>query len=341
MAVRLAIALLVACSQGQSALAAYLSASQMQKVMGLGINLGNRLDLANNKKVKDVDEAWFDAYKAANFTNVRIPVHWDKHVSTTAPYTVETELLDEVEKIIDYVLNRGMVAIVNTHHETWIDSAAAGVFERKLPRLEAVWTQLAERFAQKDEKLLFEIFNEAHLITSDQLNEMNSACLKIIRKSNPTRIVMLQGLKFGNPSWIIGNGTELSIPDDKQLMLEVHNYDPFVYAGGDPTVFTWGSSADRAALSKWVEELDAWSTKKELPIYYGEFATTTAQSEKTGMLEWYKAHYEAITSHGWAASVWNDGNEHLIFNYETGAWTTDVLTALGRTIPSSSRSILV
>jgi len=313
----------------------------MQKVMGMGINLGNRLDLANNKKVKEVDEAWFDAYQKANFTNVRIPVHWDKHVSKTAPYSVDSDLLDEVEKIVDYVLKRGMVAVVNTHHETWIDSKAPGVFERKLPRLEALWTQIAEKFAKKDEKLLFEIFNEAHLITSSQLNEMNSACLKIIRESNPTRVVMLQGLKFGNPSWIIANGTELTIPDDKQLMLEIHNYDPFPYAGGNPSVFSWGSSADHALLSKWVEEVDAWSKKKGLPIYYGEFATSTSQTEKTGQLAWYAAHYGAIQSHGWAASVWNDGNKHLLFNYDTGAWTTDILTALGRVIPSSSKSILV
>jgi len=264
-----------------------------------------------------------------------------KHVSKTSPYTVDSDLLDTVEKLIDYVLKLGMVAIVNTHHETWIDSAAPGVFERKLPRLEAIWTQISKRFAGKSEKLLFEIFNEAHLISSDQLNEMNAACLKVIRESNPTRIVLIQGLKFGNPSWIIANGTKLAIPNDKQLMLEVHNYDPFNYAGGNPTVFSWGSSSDRAALSKWVEDLDAWSKEKGLPIYYGEFATTTSQTTATGMLDWYSAHYEAIVSHGWAASVWNDGNKHLIFDYNSGAWKTDILQALGRTVPSYSLPLLV
>lgn len=325
--------LLLGCMLCAQTSAAPLTPLEMQKVMGFGINLGNRLDLQNNKKPKDVEESWFDAFQKAKFSNVRIPVHWDKHVSKTAPYTIDSDFLDTVEKIVDYVLKRGMVAILNTHHETWIDSAAVGVFDRKLPRLEAIWTQVARRFANKDEKLLFEIFNEAHLITSDQLNEMNNACLKIIRKSNPTRIVLLQGLKFGNPSWIIANGSSLDIPDDKQLMLEVHNYDPFNYAGSNPTVFSWGSSSDRATLNKWVSALDAWSKQKDLPIYYGEFATTTAQTKATGMLDWYSAHYEAISSHGWAASVWNDGNKHLLFDYSSGDWTVDILQALGRTIP--------
>merc|ERR1719326_1702106 len=109
----LALLSLASCASATSA----LTPLQMQKVMGFGINLGNRLDLANNKKVKDVDESWFDAFKKANFTNVRIPVHWDKHVGKTAPYTIEPDLLDTVEKLVDFVLKRGMVAIVNTHHE--------------------------------------------------------------------------------------------------------------------------------------------------------------------------------------------------------------------------------
>jgi endoglucanase len=318
-----------------------LTPIQMQKVMGLGINLGNRLDLENNKKLKDIEESWFDGFKQANFTNVRIPVHWDKYISKTAPYTVDPDFLKTVEKIVNYALTRDMVAILNTHHEKWIDSAAVGVFERKLPRLEALWKQISQHFSGKSEKLLFEIFNEAHLITPDQLNRMNAACLNIIRESNPTRIVLLQGLKFGNPSWIISNGSSLVIPDDKQLMLEVHNYDPFDYAGGNLTVFSWGSSTDRAALQKWVTELDAWSKRKGLPIYYGEFGTTTAQTKATGMLAWYAAHYEAISANGWAASVWNDGNKHLLFDYDSGVWTTDILKALDRNVPSRMQHVLV
>ena len=94
---------------------------------------------------------------------------------------------------------------------------------------------------------------------------MNAAILPIIRNTNPTRIVLLMGLKvrilvaqsaafeaafcvypvslgcdllqFGNPSWITANPNGLVFPkNDTQLMLEIHNYDPFTYAGAQPTV---------------------------------------------------------------------------------------------------------
>ena len=45
-----------------------------------------------------------------------------------------------------------------------------------------------------------------------------------------------------NPSWIVTNPDALHFPtNDTQLMLEIHSYDPYDYAGGkNPTVHSWG-----------------------------------------------------------------------------------------------------
>ena len=50
-------------------------------------------------------------------------------------------------------------------------------------------------------------------------------------------------------------------------MLEIHNYDPWKYAGANPTVTSWGSQQDRADLQSWVDEIDAWAKSKGLKIY--------------------------------------------------------------------------
>jgi len=299
----------------------------------MGINLGNRLDLWLQDP-REVKEEFFDEFQKRNFTNVRIPVCWHMQTSETAPYTINEAYLSSVEQMVDWSLERGMVTVLNAHHEKWLDQSSA--FAAGLPRLEAIWTQIATRFKSRSQFLLFEIFNEAHLMSADQLNTMNAAILPIIRESNPTRIVFLQGLKFGNPSWIMANPSSLVIPDDPQIMLEIHNYDPFKYAGGNPTKFSWGSDSDRQALSAWMSDIDSWSKQKNLPIYYGEFGITSTQTASTGRDEWLKAHYEGITSRGWAASVWNDGGGHLIFDYNDNSWfDDDILRDLGRVAPSA------
>ena len=46
------------------------------------------------------------------------------------------------------------------------------------------------------ETLLFEVFNEPHVMSVDQLNVMNAAVHPIIRASNPNRIVLLGGVSL-------------------------------------------------------------------------------------------------------------------------------------------------
>lgn len=311
--------------------------AEMQKRMGVGINLGNRVDLWEQSP-KEVKESFFDEFHAKNFTNVRIPVCWHMKTATTPPYAIDEEYISSIEQYVDWSLARGMVTVLNTHHEKWLDDPSKGDFATGLPRLEAMWTQIATRFKSKSQFLLFEIFNEAHLMSADNLNTMNTAVLPIIRETNPTRIVLLSGLKFGNPSWIVANPTTLKIPDDPQIMLEIHNYDPFKYAGSNPTQHSWGSTSDRKALSGWMDQIDAWSKQNKLPIYYGEFGITNTQTAATGRDDWLKAHYDGITSRGWAASVWNDGGGHLIFNYKDNTWVDDILRDLGKDAPPAPPS---
>jgi len=309
----------------------------MQQKMGFGINLGNRLDLWAQKP-KDVEEVYFDNFKQKGFNNVRIPVCWHMHTGESAPYAIDKAFLDAVEQYVDWSLQRGMVTVLNTHHEKWLDDPKK--FEAGLPRLQAIWTQIAERFASKDQTLLFEMFNEPHLMSTNQLNKMYAAILPIIRKTNPTRMVLFMGLKFGNPSWIAQNPSGLTVPDDdKYMMLEIHNYDPFKYAGANPSIHSWGSASDRQTLTHWMDGIDEWAKQKNLPIYYGEFGMTNAQTAATGRDDWFKAHYAEITKRGWAASVWNDGGGHLIFDYHSLAWNNDILQDLGRnSTPSPSPS---
>jgi hypothetical protein len=79
--------------------------------------------------------------------------------------------------------------------------------------------------------------------------------------------VLINGLKFGNPSWILSNPDALTIPSDTQLMLEIHNYDPYFYAQQiPPSVAKWGSAADIAALNSWM--VRCWKPYKAQPEVY-------------------------------------------------------------------------
>jgi len=88
----------------------------------------------------------------------------------------------------------------------------------------------------------------------------------------------------------------------------------------DPSVRSWGSEEDLAALDDWGKKIEAWSQAKSLQVYYGEFGVTAAQTAGTGRDKWYKAHAALIAGKGWGGSVWSDGGGHMIYDYNNETW---------------------
>lgn len=236
--------------------------------------------------------------------------------------------MKRVETVLGWSLARGFITLVNVHHDDWLDNQTD--FDTMLPRFEAIWEQVSARFQAWDQGLVFECFNEAHMMTVAQLNEMNAACVRIIRKTNPTRIIHIGGLQWNNPTWITKNPTALEIPPDSQLMLHAHYYDPWSYTSSNPTQKTWGSASDRAALVEWTDAIQAWSKQNDLPVFYGEFGVTHDQDASTGRNDWYAAHYQAIVKHGWGASIWDDCGKFKVYDRKIGTWDIGVLEALAR-----------
>ena len=112
------------------------SPADMIRRMGMGINLGNTLEAPHEGAwAPPARESFFDEFKAAGFTNVRVPVRWDMHTSRVAPYTIDGPFLDRVEQVLNWSISRGMVTIVNSHHDDWLDNQT--MFSQGLPRFEA------------------------------------------------------------------------------------------------------------------------------------------------------------------------------------------------------------
>ena len=304
-----------------------LTPVQMQRKMGIGINLGNTLEAPmEGMWAPKAKEQLFAQFRQKNFSCVRIPIRWERHMLDKLPYTVNQTFFRRVHEVVDWSLSRDLVTIINTHHDTWFEKE----FPESLPRFKSLWEQIANEFASKNELLLFEIYNEPHIFTANDLNQMNSEILPIIRQSNPTRIVIFGGLSWMTPGWIFKNPDTIQFPsNDTQIMLEVHNYDPWGYAGGKkPTIHDWGSDNDISTLNNWMHHISVWSKAKNVPIFYGEFGCTKEQEK--GRYYWYAQHTADIQHYGFAAAVWADHHEFAMINRTTFTWDMKMLNALGK-----------
>jgi aryl-phospho-beta-D-glucosidase BglC (GH1 family) len=298
------------------------SVHEVNAAMGRGINLGNTLEPPteggwNNDPVQ---EYYFDDYKAAGFTCVRVPIRWDNYTSKTAPYTVTKAWMDRIEQVIDWGLERDLYIVMNTHHDDWIKTGYD--LQSNRDRFDSIWSQIAVRFQHKSEKLLFEMINEPHGLTLANVNEINARVLSIIRKTNPTRIVLFSGHMWSNSAELMA----ADIPDDPYLIGYFHSYDPWSFAG--EANGTWGTAADRSSLKNKFAQVKAWSEKNNIPVTLNEFGAisqfrtggTTRLNDYNSRMRHYAAYVEEALNHNFSFNAWDDGGDFRIYQRAQRNW---------------------
>ena len=142
-----------------------LTAAQAASAMGKGVNIGQTFESTQNERTLAAVSAKIDAYYAKGFRNVRIPITWTEPVggdrlvgsATVGDVNRSHARLAVINQVVDYALAKpGLYVIINAHHETGLKTnSRAAVLER-------LWADIADIFAAKDHRLLFELLNEPH-----------------------------------------------------------------------------------------------------------------------------------------------------------------------------------
>lgn len=335
--------------------------------MGIGWNLGNHFDAYNDGIASET--AWgnpkatqetFNKVKAAGFSTVRIPVTWLGKVGGSPNYKISEAWLDRVAEVVGYAENAGLVAIVNIHHDGadsqhWLDIAGAAkddaVHQRVLAQVTAMWKQIAEKFKDKGDFLIFEAFNEIHdgkwgwgANRTDGgkqykcLNEWNQAFVDAVRATggcNATRILAV-------PAYCTNVDIAISsfvMPKDsakERIMMSVHCYDPYDYTL-PATYSEWGHTADpskkvsgnnETELEKVFEKIRKNFISKGIPVYLGEFGCVNRATEREQKFQQYYLKYYAKLSrkYGVPAILWDNGakghgnEKHAFIDHGTGEY---------------------
>ena len=233
------------------------TAKEVQANMGMGFNIGNSMEVPNNPTLWGnpyPTQALLDSVKAAGFSTVRIPCAWDSH----APGGKITDSwLDSVKTVVDYAMRAGLYTILNIHHEGeggWFQSNIGTSVDNNIDtKMKNYWTQIANKFKDYNERLIFAGANEPgpninswtsqHVSTLMHYYQTFIDAVRATGGNNATRTLIIQGLNTDIDK-SVANAPVSTFPKDKisgYLMFEVHYYDPYQY-----TLMTsqqdWGAS---------------------------------------------------------------------------------------------------
>lgn len=305
-----------------------MSAAEIVKDMKIGWNLGNTLDCYNvTWEVSDFETAWgnprttkamIDAVKKEGFNAVRIPVSWNEHMNGNK---IDGDWLNRVNEVVDYVIDNDMYAIVNVHHDdyTWLNPSKADEAAVKA-KLVSIWEQLSERFRNYDQHLLFEGMNEPRIIggqdewtggTAEErevINHLFQAFVDTVRKSggnNSSRALIITSHAASIEADAVN---DIVVPDDDRIIVSIHYYSPWDFAGGENGKSDWGSDSEKKELDKGFDFLKSKFIDKGVPVIIGEFGATNKNNDsvRASYMEYY---VKSAKSRGITCFIWDNGTK--------------------------------
>lgn len=305
-----------------------MSAAEIVKDMKIGWNLGNTLDCYNvTWEVSDFETAWgnprttkamIDTVKKAGFNAVRIPVSWNEHMNGNK---IDGDWLNRVNEVVDYVIDNDMYAIINVHHDdyTWLNPSKADEAAVKA-KLVSIWEQLSDRFKDYDQHLLFEGMNEPRIIggqdewtggTAEErevINHLFQAFVDTVRKSggnNSSRALIITSHAASIEADAVN---DIVVPDDDRIIVSIHYYSPWDFAGGENGKSDWGSDSEKKDLDKGFDFLKSKFIDKGVPVIIGEFGATNKNNDsvRASYMEYY---VKSAKSRGITCFIWDNGTK--------------------------------
>lgn len=333
--------------------------------LGLGWNLGNQLDAHNNGIAEETawgnqptTQALFDQLASTGFTSVRIPVTWLGHIGEAPNYTIDAEYLNRVADVVGYAESAGLNAIINIHHDGadsnyWMnikDAAKDETLNTSIKeQITAIWTQIANKFKDKGNFLVFESMNEIHdggwgwgenLTDGGKqyavLNEWNQVFVDAVRATGGNNTNRYLGV----PGYVTNIDLTVEhfvLPKDivnNRLMVAVHFYSPNEFTLNDE-YSEWGHTGDSSKKPNWGDEeylksqLNSMKIKfidNGIPAYIGEIGCVHRNNERSEAFRLYYLEYlcKAAKEYGMAPFYWDNGSASAgkecsgLFNHATG-----------------------
>lgn len=325
-------------SEGLHCQAVSVETCAMAGKLGRGINLGNMLDAPREG---DWGYWLLPEYLdklAPLFTTVRIPVRWSNHAAVTEDATLDERFVGRVDKVIDSYLAKGMYVILDLHHynqlfgDALMPNESAVAPEVLETRLINIWRQLAERYKDRSDKLIFELLNEPHgRLNGEPWNALLAKLLKTVRSSNPTRTVLL-----GPTEWNAAKALDkLRLPDDRHLLIAIHNYEPFNFTHQGiqylPKPFPTGTQCCNQQQQRMITDaLDlaqAWSQEHGYPLHVGEFGAYKA-ADMESRASYIRFIRDEMERRGMGWAYWEFAASFGIYDSKAGVWIEPLRRAL-------------
>lgn len=306
-----------------------LSAHDQVRQMARGVNIIGYDPFWHDDAQGNYKEEHFAKIKAAGFSTVRV-VLFTFH-ALDQQNRLDPKWLNRLDWVVATATRHGLNVIVDEHD---FDDCSKDV-AACTPKLKAVWSQLAERYRNEPNSVVFELLNEPHgQFDAATWNATFPEILAVVRKTNPERNVILGGVQWNSRNTL----KDLVLPaSDKHIIATFHYYDPFTFthqgaSWADEPIRSshgihFGKPAEIARIENDFADVKAWSEASGRPVLLGEFGAYDKGAMADRAL-WTSTVARTAEKNGFAWAYWQFSSDFVLYDFKTQRFVQPILKAL-------------
>lgn len=304
-------------------------AFEQNKRLGRGVNIIGYDPLWKDSSKARIKAKHFKLIKEAGFNNVRIVIAPFKFSTGDSAYTIKPEFFVTLDWAIKEALKNKLMAIVDFHEHNTIAKDPMG----NMPKIVAMWEQIAAHCKGYSNDVLFELCNEPNM-KPETWNTIQTEAYKVVRKSNPNRTIII-GTINGNQIKFL---PDLKLPEeDRNIIVAIHYYSPiqFTHQGAPWSVrnkdlngIEWTQSkAQEDSVKVDFDFAQQWSKQHKRPLTLGEFGAYE-KADMASRVRWTNYIARQAEVRGWSWSYWQFDSDFILYDMNRDEWVESIKQAL-------------
>jgi len=302
---------------------------------------------------------------------IRLPVQLHSMTQGEPHYTIDPLLFKFLDIAVDWAEKYEIYIIIDNHSYDPVLGLRDDIDKILVP----VWTQVARRYKDRGDYIVYEVLNEPHGISDERWGEVQGMAVQAIRSVDQRHAIIVGGTDFNSIEKLY------ALPEysDPNLIYTFHFYDPFLFThqgaswGGPPLLTPLAGvpfPADRGRMPEipaeftgtWVEDslkysyvndaaystlsgtLDtavAFSRKRNVPVFCGEFGVLMNNSHPEDRVKWYAFVADALGKRNISRTSWDYYGGFGVFNSDRGDFkydlNTELVSAMGFAVPEQTK----
>jgi endoglucanase len=305
-----------------------LSAHAQVAAMKRGVNIVGYDPIWQDESKARFQLRHFKIIKDGGFDTVRINLYGFRQMDDQG--VLNPKWFATLDRLVAEAVKQGLHVILDMHdYERCFEDV-----QRCRKQVLAFWQQVSTHYQHAPANVMFEILNEPNRAMNDHWNALLVEALALIRKTNPTRNVLIGPAFWNNISWL----DQLELPAaDRHVIVSVHYYEPhrFTHQGagwGDAewrnlSGIRWGTPEDFAKIEKDFDGAQAWAKKQDRPVFLGEFGAYD-KAPQEDRIKYTAAVARAAEKRGWAWGYWQFDSNFIVYDIDRDRWNEPIYRAL-------------